>query len=231
MSKSSATTKNSFSNAKIRTLTAVGVFTALAYICCTIFHFKVAFLSFELKDAVMTIGAMFFGPAYGFAMSLLVSTLELATISSTGIYGYIMNILSSVTFVCLGSFIYTRDRSMASALIGMILSVIAMTGVMIGANILITPYYMNATVDDVLALVPTLLLPFNLTKAVFNAALVFLLYKPVSTALKAAGFLKSADNEVRAKYRPNPLTLAIPIVVAVGAMLFFFLVLNGSVEI
>jgi len=200
-------TRPFFSNEKARALAAVGVFSALAYICCVLFHFKVSFLSFDLKDAVMTIGAMFFGPAYGFAMSLIVSTIELATISSTGLYGYIMNILSSVVFVCLGSFIYTRHRSMLSAILGMITAVIAMTVVMLAANLLITPFYMNVTVEEVRALILPLLLPFNLTKAVFNAALVFLLYKP------------------------KPLALAIPLVIAAAALVFFFVYLHGSFEI
>ena len=224
-------TRPFFSNEKARALAAVGVFTALAYICCVLFHFKVSFLSFDLKDAVMTIGAMFFGPAYGFAMSLLVSTIELATISSTGLYGYIMNILSSVVFVCVGSFIYTRHRSMLSALLGMITSVIAMTVVMLGANLLITPFYMNVTVEDVRALILPLLLPFNLTKAIFNAALVFLLYKPVSTALKSARFLKPEDDEVRIMYKPKLLALVIPLVIAAAALVFFFVYLHGSFEI
>ncbi|MBQ4592845.1 MAG: ECF transporter S component [Clostridia bacterium] len=230
MSKSNKT-RTFFSNEKARALAAVGVFTALAYICCVLFHFKVSFLSFDLKDAVMTIGAMFFGPAYGFAMSLLVSTIELATISSTGLYGYIMNILSSVVFVCVGSFIYTRHRSMLSALLGMITSVIAMTVVMLGANLLITPFYMNVTVEDVRALILPLLLPFNLTKAIFNAALVFLLYKPVSTALKSARFLKHEDDEVRIMYKPKLLALVIPLVIAAAALVFFFVYLHGSFEI
>ena len=57
MSKLSKSARETFSNKKIRTLAAVGVFSALAYICCVLFHFKVSFLSFDLKDAVMTIGA------------------------------------------------------------------------------------------------------------------------------------------------------------------------------
>lgn len=231
MSNFKKSAKEAFSNEKIRSLTAVGVFSALAYICCVLFHFKVSFLSFDLKDAVMTIGAMFFGPAYGFSMSLIVSTVELVTISGTGIYGYIMNILSSVVFVCIGSFVYTRSRNLLGALLGMGLSVVCMTAVMLGANLLITPFYMGVTVEEVKALIVPLLLPFNLTKAVFNASLVFLLYKPISTALKSAGFLKSEDNAVRAKYRMNPLTLAIPLIVAAAALLFFFLYLHGSFEI
>ena len=55
--------------------------------------------------------------------------------------------------------------------------------------------------------------------------------RSLSTALKSAGFLKSEDNAVRAKYRMNPLTLAIPLIVAAAALLFFFLYLHGSFEI
>ena len=64
-----------------------------------------------------------------------------------------MNILSSVVFVCIGSFVYTRTRNMLGALLGMGLSVVMMTAVMIGANLLITPFYMGVTVDEVKALI------------------------------------------------------------------------------
>ena len=84
---------------------AVGVFVALSYICCVLFHFKVAFLSFDLKDAVMTIGAMFFGPLAGFVTVLITCLIEFITISSTGVYGLVMNLLASFTFVCIGSLV------------------------------------------------------------------------------------------------------------------------------
>lgn len=226
---STTTSAKKFSNDKLRTIVAVGVFTALAYICCVLFHFKVAFLSFELKDAIMTIGAMFFGPLYGLAMVLIVSFLELITISTTGLYGLVMNILSSVPFVCVGSLIYKHKRDMRGAFLGMILSCVSMTVVMMGANLVITPFYMGCSTSDVAALIPTLLLPFNLTKSIFNASLVFLLYKPVSTALKAAGFLNPSI--AQKSYKPNPLTVLLPVLLAVGCMLFFFFYLKGSVSI
>lgn len=223
-------TKATVSRDKIRSLSAAGVFSALAYICCVLFHFKASFLSFDLKDAVMAVGAMFLGPAYGFAMALLVSTIELVTISGTGIYGYIMNLLSSVVFVCVGSFIYSRHRNMKGALVGMASSVVLLVAVMMGANLLITPFYMHVSVEDVKNLILPLLLPFNLTKAVFNAALVFLLYKPVSTALKSSGFI-GTGNATHTPYNPNPLSFIVPLAVSVAALLFFFLYLQGSVEL
>lgn len=231
MAKPNAKARSTASRDKLRTLAAAGVFSALAYICCVLFHFKASFLSFDLKDAVMAVGAMFFGPAAGFAMALIVSTIELVTISGTGIYGYIMNLLSSVVFVCVGSLVYSRKRDMKGAVIGMVLSVVSLVAVMMGANLLITPYYMHVSVEDVRAMLLPLLLPFNLTKAVFNASLVFLLYKPVSTALKSSGFIKKSGNATNAPYKPNPLSVVVPLVVSVAALLFFFLYLKGSVDI
>lgn len=224
----------------IRKMIAVGVFVALSHICCVLFHFKVAFLSFELKDAVMTIGAMFFGPLAGFVTVLITCLIEFVTISGTGVYGLVMNLLASFTFVCIGSFVYKIRRSMGGALVGMILASAAMVAVMMAANLLITPHYIGGgtTTADVAAMIPTLLFPFNLTKAVFNSAVVFLLYKPVSHALKASGFVKNGmagaavmeltSGEKAARKKKSILVMAIALVVAVITLVYFFTVLNGS---
>lgn len=228
---------NMSGNTRIRRMIAVGVFVALAYICCVLFHFKAAFLSFDLKDAVMTIGAMFFGPLAGLITVLLTCLIEFVTISSTGVYGLIMNLLSSITFVCIGSLVYSKKRNMAGALIGMVSATLIMVAVMMGANLLITPHYMGASTADVAAYIPTLLLPFNLTKGIFNSAVVFLLYKPVSQALKASGFVKNGvasttvtvSKEVRKKR--SMLVTGIALVVVVLTLLYFFLSLQGSFSI
>lgn len=222
-------------SAKIRKMIAVGVFVALSYICCVLFHFKVAFLSFELKDAVMTIGAMFFGPLAGLVTVVITCLIEFVTISGTGVYGLIMNVLASITFVCLGSLIYTKKRSMTGAVAGMVTASAAMIVVMLLANLLITPYYIGngTTAADVAAMIPTLLFPFNLTKAIFNSAVVFLLYKPVSQALKASGFMKNGMAEISAEARmarkkKSLLVTIIALLTAAAAMAYFFLVLQGS---
>ena len=223
-----------------RTIVAIGVFSALAYVCCVLFHFKAGFLSFDLKDSVMTVAAMLFGPLYGLAMSVIVSTIESITIGGTGIYGYIMDILSSVSFICVGSFIYSRRRNMTGALLGMTSSIVVMTAVMMGANLIITPYYTGTTSADIAALIPTMLLPFNLTKAVFNAALVFMLYKPISNALRLAGFVtmdqkknvtltteKTPEEKARARRNSIIITICSAFIAAL-ALAYFFVVLEGS---
>lgn len=227
-------TKSSFSSSRIKTMSAVGVFTALAYVCCVLFHFKASFLTFDLKDAVMTVGSMIFGPSWGLAMSFAVALIEFATISGTGVYGLIMNVISSTTFVCTASFLYSRRRSMSGDVSAVAAAAALTVAVMMGANLLITPYYTNVERKVVAAMIPTLLLPFNLTKAVFNSAVVFLLYKPFVTALRGAGFLNShMDGSIRVLAQlKDKRTLAVTLsalALAVVALIFFFFYLHGEV--
>ena len=229
------------SESRLRTVVAVGVFCALAYIACVLFHFRAAFLTFDLKDAVMTIGAMLFGPLYGLAMSVIVALIEMLTVSTTGLYGFIMNVLASSAFVCVASLIYTRRRTMTGAVVGTVCAILSMTAVMMIANLIVTPFYMGGvSAKDVAGMIPTLLLPFNLTKAIFNASLVFILYKPISSALSRAGFASvthtarreegssavlSADKEKKISYSPVVIVAA---VLAVASLAFFFVRLGGS---
>lgn len=232
----------------VRTVVAVGVFTAFAYVCCVIFHFKAGFLSFDLKDAVMTVAAMLFGPVYGLGMVVAVSLIEFITISGTGVYGLIMNLISSTVFVCVGSAAYSCKRSLRGAVIGMAASVVVTVAVMMGANMLVTPYYMHVTVGKVAAMIPTVLLPFNLTKTLFNASLVFILYKPFTKVIRLAGF-SSASAEMTAdgptvtldsgvvsgkaniNKRWSVIVTSVAVAVAVLTLVYFFIELGGSFKI
>jgi hypothetical protein len=49
---------------------------------------------------------------------------------------------------------------------------------------------MGTTAQAVAALIPKVLLPFNLVKATLNGAIVLLLYKPLSNALVRAGLMR-----------------------------------------
>lgn len=215
----------------IKKLTAVGLFSAIAYVCCVMFHFKAGFLTFDLKDAVMTVCGMIFGPVYGISCALIVALIEAVTISDTAVYGFIMNMLSSCTFIGVSSIIYSRRRTIPMAVISMTAASLATVAVMMVANLFITPYYMGVDRAAVGAMIPTLLLPFNATKAVFNSSVVFILYKPVVTAIRSAGFFKVNDNgsvKIKAK-RTIPVTL-IALAIAVATLVFFFVYLKGSFD-
>ena len=119
---------------------------------------------------------------------------------------------------------------MTGALVGIILSVVTMVVVMICANLVITPYYMGVTRGEVAALIPALILPFNITKGVVNASLVFLLYKPLSTALKHAGFRINSmqTGGVKPDKRKSLAVTVIAAVLCAAACLYFFLCLGGK---
>jgi riboflavin transporter FmnP len=179
---------------KIDTKRIVGMamFSALAYATTFIFHIKVQFLTFDAKDAILTIASFIYGPLSALIMSLIPALIEFITISDTGFWGLLMNFASSAIFTVTASLIYKCKRSLNGAIIGLYSAVILTAGLMIPLNILITPIYMKVPTDTVIKFIPTLLFPFNLAKALMNAAIVMFLYKPVSVALKRARLIEGS---------------------------------------
>lgn len=202
---------------------------ALAYICMFVFKFKVSFLTFDVKDAILAVIAFLYGPLYGVISSVLVATLEFVSVSDTGIYGLIMNALSSCTFTAVCGIFYKYRRTLTGAIFGAVSAVLAMTAVMLVANILITPFYMGVGRSDVAALIPTLLLPFNLAKGVVNAAATMIIYKPITSALKRFGLSQSGANKTDKKTFIILAILATVIFAAAVCVVLF--VLNGTFHI
>ena len=109
----------------VKKMTVVAMLTALGYLCMLVFRFKVGFLTFDIKDAVLAIASLLYGPLTGVFASAAVALLELVTVSDTGIYGLIMNFLSSATFTSVVGLIYKYRHSMSGAVVG---AVAAITG-------------------------------------------------------------------------------------------------------
>ncbi|MBQ3527614.1 MAG: ECF transporter S component [Clostridia bacterium] len=211
----------------IKKLCAVAMFCAIAFIVSFCFPIKVQFLTFDAKDAVIAIGGMFFGPIAALTMSVIVPFLEFLSFSETGLYGLIMNFLSSAAFSVSASLVYKYKRRMSGAVLGLAASIVATVCIMMLANVFVTPYYMGVSRDDVISLIPTLLLPFNATKSVLNASLVLLLYKPFTTALKATRLVPRSASK-----KASPVITVITVVCAVillaAAIFIYTHVLGGS---
>jgi len=221
----------------------MALFCALAYATMFVFRFNVAFLTFDLKDVFLTIGGLLFGPIAAVVMSLLVALLEFITVGDTGPYGFLMNFVSSAVFTSVCALVYGYRKKLSSAVIGLVAAVVSMTAVMMLMNLIVTPLYTSSSSADVAKMIPTLLLPFNLTKAVFNAAFVLLLYKPVSRALKAAGFTPSSARSPSKKVeqptaathksvnmKNTLLAVGIGVLLLAAAVLVFVVVLHGKME-
>ena len=211
------------------------MFSALAYICVLVIpHIKVQFLTFDIKDAVITVAAMIYGPIAGGAIALLVSLIEMITISDTQFWGFLMNFLSSAIFACTAGAIYRYmpriKRSLYGAIIGLFASVLLTTGMMMPLNMLITPLYTGASVGFIIELIPTLLLPFNFIKSVMNAALVLIIYKPISTALKRARIVDGGDTTYSFDKTAIFLTVAGG-VIAVCCVVAFLVFMGGTIKI
>ena len=183
------------------------LFAALAYAVTFVFHIKVAFLTFDAKDAVICLASMLFGPAAGALIALVVSLVEMISFSDTGFWGFLMNFVSSAAFSVIAGAFYHRYRKMWAAVTGLLLAVAGNVAVMLPMNLLVTPIYMNTTREAVLAVVPTLLLPFNLIKSLLNASLVMALYQPVATALRQAGLLAAVSGAEKGSRRRTVIVL------------------------
>lgn len=220
-------TKN---NDRIFRLSAIALFIAIAYISSLLFPIKVQFLTLDIKDAFITIGALYFGPLAGIVISAAVSLLEFLWGSSTGVYGLIMNFLGSAAFSAVASLIYTRRKSLINAVFALVCACATMVVVMLAANLVITPLFMASrgmTKQAVEEMILPLLLPFNAIKSVLNAALVLLLYKPVSLALKKTRL--GGSEKVTAKLNKNSIVVAvIAVILIVASLVFLFVKLGAS---
>lgn len=184
-------------NDRTKKLTTMAMLTALAYlIVATIRIPVVMFLKYEPKDVIITIGGFIFGPVEAFLISFVVSVIEMATISETGIIGAVMNLVSTCSFAIPAAIFYRKKRTLRSAVIGLVAGVMIMVIVMLLWNYLLTPIYMGYPREAVAELLIPMFLPFNLLKGGLNAAITMLLYKPMVTGLRKAHLVPEVHHTV-----------------------------------
>ena len=210
---------NSYSKGKM--IAAMAMLTALAVVADIFLRLPniAGFLTYEPKDVILTIGAFIFGPVAGLIMALVVCTVEMVTVSSTGVIGLLMNFLASATFIGVASVIYYRKKTMSRAVIGLAAGSLSMIAVMLLWNYIMTPIFMGVPREAVLDMFLPVLIPFNGIKALLNSALVLLLYKGVVTALRKTKLIPTRDSNDGTNKKANTI-----IVVVVSAALVITLV-------
>ena len=214
----------------LKKIAITSVFTAIAFILTFIFRFKVSFLTFDFKDAIIAMVALMYGPIYGMTSAGVVAFLEFLSVSDTGLYGLIMNFISSGTFALVFGLVYKYKRTFTGAILSVILSVISVTAIMMVANYFITPYYMGVSRGDVVALIPTLLLPFNLAKSVINATATLLLYKPITNVMKRMGIIKKSENSIHKYNLKSLIVFIVSLLIIIFAIIYIIYKLNGAYE-
>lgn len=213
-------------NVRSRKLTLMAMLAAMAYAAMLITRplpHVAGFLSYDLKDVVVAIAGFLLGPAAALLITLVVSLIEMVTVSTTGPIGLLMNVLSTGAFVLPSALMYRNNRTLRSAAIGLGLGVALMTAMMLAWNYIITPLYMGVPRSVVAGMLLPTFLPFNLVKGGLNAGITMLLYKPLSAALKRTGLLPSQGASAAPRRFNLAATLASLFVVATCVILFILM--------
>lgn len=221
--------ENNSEKINVKKLCGMAIFVAFAVVATLLTKWlQVAHLTFDAKDAVITIAAYVYGPIPALSMSLATSLIEsLVFGGDTGPYGFLMNFLSTATFSLVASIIYTKKRNINGAIIGLLSAALTTTLVMLLANIFVTPFYLGLPLFDpvIMKMIPSLILPFNLAKALMNSALALYLYKPVLAALRSAHLIAGNAKSTLVFNKNSKITFVVGfIVIVVSAIIFLVLV-------
>lgn len=136
------------------------------------------FLEYSPADVPVLIGTFLYGPVAGVIMSFVVAVIQGVTVSaSSGIIGIVMNFISLVSLCVVAGLIYKKKHTLKGAILALCCGALSGVVVMLLWNIILTPLYMGVERSEVIALLPTVFLPFNLVRYISNAVMTFLLYK------------------------------------------------------
>ncbi|MBS1412067.1 MAG: ECF transporter S component [Christensenellaceae bacterium] len=175
---------------RTKKMVILAVMCAMAYVLMLVCKIPVVlFLEYEPKDVIIAMGGFMFGPLSAVIISVIVSFVEMLTISDTAWWGMIMNIISSCSFAGVAALVYKKKHTLAGAAAGLCIGWLFTAGIMMLWNYLFTPIYMGVSRETVAGMLLPFFLPYNLIKGGVNTALTMLLYKPVVTALRKAHLL------------------------------------------
>lgn len=143
-------------------------------------------LKFDISELPVLLGAFAFGPLAGVMIEVIKILLNLVfTGSVTGFVGELANFIMGVAFVLPASYIYHRNKSRKTAVIGMIVGTVCVNIAAIFANVylLLPAFNMNLVGEALRAYIVGGLLPVNTLKAVVVSAITLVVYKKVSVAI------------------------------------------------
>ena len=155
-----------------RNMAVIAMFSAVSFVAVLISQIiptVAGFLSYDPKDAVIVIAGFIMGPMASVAISVIVSFIEMISISSTGPYGFLMNVVSTCAFAVPAAWFYKKNHSQKGAVIGLLFSVVVLVICMAIWNYVVTPYYMGVERKMVADMMFTVFVPFNLAKGGINA--------------------------------------------------------------
>ena len=224
-------------NVNIKKIAIIAMLSALAYLL--MFALRIPFmpaapfLKYDPKDVIIITGGFLFGPFTSVIMSVIVSFLEMVTVSESGPIGMIMNIVSSCSFAFTAAAIYKKRRTIRGAVAGLVIGLAVMIATMLLWNYLLTPLYMkvgenNVPREFIVKMLVPVFLPFNLLKGGLNLGLTLLIYKPLTTALRKTGMLPKTTTKTGENGKAN-IGVILAALFAIATYILLMLVFSGVI--
>lgn len=171
-------------NSKI--IAKIGLMTAISCVLLLLIRIPfppAPFLKYDPADVPIFVTAFAFGPIAGMVVTSIVSLIQAFGLGEDGLYGFLMHMVATGSFVIVASIIYSRHKTKKNAIIAIVIGVITMTVVMCFANMFITPLFMGVPRKAVMSMILPVVMPFNLLKGGINGLLTMLIYKRISKFL------------------------------------------------
>ncbi len=191
------------STSKVRVLTGTAMLGAVAAVLMYL-EFPIpimpAFIKLDVSELPALIASFAYGPVSGILVCLIKNLIKLPS-TSTAAVGELFNFVMGTLFVGVAGLVYKRNKTRKGAILGALLGALVMAIVSVPYNYFIVyPAYVvmyhlpleaiigmyqaiNPGVDGLLACLLLFNLPFTFVKGALDAALCFLVYKPLSPIL------------------------------------------------
>ena len=190
---------------RVRKLTVTAMLSAVAFVLLFL-DFPIpmimpSFVKMDFSDLPELLGAFALGPTYGVLVCLLKNLIHLLVDSSTNGVGELCNFLFGAVFAWVAGFVYQRNKSRRTAVLGAVLGSVAMAIVSVPLNYYLTyPAYVviyGMPLDVIIGMYQAILpsadglleclvifnMPWTLAKGLLDAVLCMLIYKPLSPIL------------------------------------------------
>lgn len=188
----------------VRSITVIGMLSALSFILM-FFDFSVpfmpGFIKMDISDLPGLIGSFSLGPVAGIAVCLVKNLLHLLR-TSTGGVGELSNFILSATFVGVAGAIYKYKKNKTWAIIGSLAGAVAMAVISVFSNYyLVYPVYtkfmpldqiigayqaINPNVNGLMSCLVMFNMPFTFVKAMISVIITLLVYKKLSPIIKGS---------------------------------------------
>lgn len=177
-------TKNLNKLIKIALLSAIAV--VLMYFDFIIPFIPFSWLKIDLSDVPALMGAFAFGPMAGVIIELLKNILIIIVKGSeTMLVGQLANFMVGCAFVVPAAWIYHKNKSKKTAILGMLLGTLSIeiVGILANIYILLPAFGMAMEKEELIKYVTIGLIPLNGLKSVLVSVITYTLYKRVSVAI------------------------------------------------